>query len=65
MIFMLRFSQLLKNQCTMQEFKPNVLLNDKDSLVDYGINARKLSGLGDRTIYFGHGKPVPDKQWTK
>lgn len=100
---------------TMQEFKPNVLLNDGDSLADYGINAniislsghtngsigidvdnkhlivgdalmnmfyptvsmlfhnkndmlesaRKISRLGDRTIYFGHGKPVPNKQWTK
>lgn len=100
---------------TMQEFKPNILLNDGDSLADYGINAsivalpghtngsigidvdnkylivgdalmnmfyptvsmlfhnkndmlesaRKISGFRDRTIYFGHGKPVHNKQWIK
>lgn len=100
---------------TMQEFKPDVLLNDGDSLANYGINAsiialpghtngsigidvdnkylivgdalmnmffptvsmlfhskddmldsaRKISKLGNRTIYFGHGKPVPNKQWAK
>ncbi len=100
---------------TMQEFQPDVLLNDGDSLADYGVNAkiivlpghtkgsigidvddthlivgdalmnmfyptvsmlyysqkdmldsaRKISGLGNRTIYFGHGKPVPNKQWAK
>ncbi len=99
----------------MQEFKPDVLLKDGDSLENYGINAsiialpghtrgaigidvdnkhlivgdalmnmfyptvsmlyysqkdmldsaRKISGLGNRTIYFGHGKPVPNKQWAK
>jgi len=100
---------------TMQEFKPDILLHDKDSLADYGINAnivalpghtngsigidvenkylivgdalmnmfyptvsmlfhnkndmlesaRKISRLGNRTIYFGHGKPVHNRQWTK
>ena len=99
----------------MQEFKPDVLLNDGDSLADYGIRASiialpghtngsigidvdnkhlivgdalmnmfyptvsmlfhnkndmlesagKISRLGDRTIYFGHGKPVPNRQWIK
>lgn len=100
---------------TMQEFNPDVLLKDGDSLAGYGINAEiislpghtdgsigidvekrdllvgdalmnmfyptvsmlfhnksemlasagKISGLGDRTIYFGHGKPVPNRQWVK
>lgn len=100
---------------TMQEFKPNVLLNDGDSLADYGIHASiiglsghtdgsigidvdnkhlivgdalmnmfyptvsmlfhnkndmlesagKISRLGDRIIYFGHGKPVSNRQWIK
>lgn len=100
---------------TMQEFKPNVLLNDGDSLADYGIHASiialsghtegsigidvdnkhlivgdalmnmfyptvsmlfhnkndmlesagKISRLGDRIIYFGHGKPVFNRQWIK
>ncbi|GFI11544.1 hydroxyacylglutathione hydrolase GloC [Lachnospiraceae bacterium] len=100
---------------TMEEFKPDVLLNDKDSLSAYGIDAnvialpghtegsigldventyliagdalmnmfyptvsmlfhnkhdmlesaRKISRLGNRRIYFGHGKPVSNKQWVK
>lgn len=98
---------------SMQQFKPSILLNDGDSLVDYGIDAkiialpghtdgsigvdvdnrhllvgdalmnmfyptvsmlyhdknamlksaRKISGLGERTIYFGHGKPAANRQW--
>lgn len=100
---------------TIPKFKPDILLRDKDSLIDYGIDAeiidlpghtngsigvdidkkhlivgdalmnmfyptvsmlynnrekmlesaRKISNIGDRTIYFGHGKPMPNKQWTK
>lgn len=100
---------------TMEEFKPDIFLNDGDSLCDYGINANiiglpghtdgsigldvdnayllvgdalmnmfyptvsmlyhnredmlesaiKISGLGKRKIYFGHGKPVANKQWVK
>lgn len=99
----------------MRAFQPNILLKDKDSLSDYGINAsivslpghtngsigidvdnkylivgdalmnmfyptvsmlfhnknemlesaRKISKIGDRTIYFGHGKPAPNKRWIK
>lgn len=100
---------------TMQEFKPDVRLNDGDCLADYGIDAdiialpghtdgsigidvekknlivgdalmnmfyptvsmlfhnkndmvesvEKISRLGNRTIYFGHGIPVPNRQWVK
>lgn len=25
--------------------------------------ANKISAMGDMTIYFGHGKPMPNKQW--
>ena len=100
---------------TIPKFKPDILLRDNDSLIDYGIDAeiidlpghtngsigvdidkkhlivgdalmnmfyptvsmlynnrekmlesaRKISNIGDRTIYFGHGKPMPNKQWTK
>lgn len=100
---------------TMEEFKPDVLLNDKDSLSAYGIDANvialpghtdgsigldventylivgdalmnmfyptvsmlfhnkhdmlesvgKISRLGNRRIYFGHGRPVSNKQWVK
>ncbi len=98
---------------TMEEFKPDILFNDGDSLSSYGINASiialpghtagsigidvdgkhlivgdalmnmfyptvsmlyhdkramlesaaKISGLGSRTIYFGHGKPVGNRKW--
>jgi len=100
---------------TMQQFNPDVLLNDGDNLANYGIDAEiislpghtkgsigidvekrdlivgdalmnmfyptvsmlfhnksdmlesagKISRLGKRTIYFGHGKPVPNRQWVK
>lgn len=100
---------------TLQEFKPDILLKDGDSLSGYGVNAGiialpghtdgsvgidvenkglivgdalmnmfyptvsmlyhnksemldsagKISRLGNRTIYFGHGKRVPNKQWVK
>ncbi len=100
---------------TMPEFQPDILLNDGDSLAEYGTDAniislpghtdgsigidvekkglivgdalmnmfyptvsmlyhnkrdmlesaRKISGLGNRTIYFGHGRPVQNRQWVK
>lgn len=100
---------------SMQKFKPDLLLKDGDSLIDYGINAnivalpghtngsigidvdhealivgdalmnmfyptismlfhnkndmlesaRKIGKFGSRKIYFGHGKPVQNKQWVK
>lgn len=100
---------------TVQKFKPDILLNDGDSLVSYGIHASivalpghtdgsigidvdnrhlivgdalmnmfyptvsmlfhnendmlvsagKISSLGNRTIYFGHGNPMPNRKWTK
>ncbi|MCM1164503.1 MAG: MBL fold metallo-hydrolase [Lachnospiraceae bacterium] len=99
----------------MPSFKPDILLNDGDSLRDFGIDARvvglsghtdgsigvdadnkhlivgdalmnmfcptvsmlyhnreqmlesaaRISGFGSRTIYFGHGKPKPNRQWVK
>lgn len=99
----------------MRTFQPDILLKDKDSLSDYGIDAsivslpghtdgsigidvdnkylivgdalmnmfhptvsilfhnknemlesaRKISRIGNRTIYFGHGKPTNNKQWIK
>lgn len=99
----------------MHTFKPDILLKDKDSLSDYGINASiislpghtngsigidvdnkylvvgdalmnmfyptvsmlfhnknemlesagKITQIGNRTIYFGHGKPISNKRWIK
>lgn len=99
----------------MEEFKPDIFLNDGDSLSSYGIDANiialpghtegsigvdveqshlivgdalmnmfyptvsmlfhnkndmlesaiKISRLGNREIYFGHGRPMPNRQWVK
>ncbi len=48
----------------MNMFYPTVsmLFHDKSEMLD---SAGKISRLGNRTIYFGHGKPVPNKQWVK
>lgn len=98
---------------TMPNFKPDILLNEGDSLSEYGIDAdiialpghtkgsigvdvdkkhiivgdalmnmfyptvsmlyndreqmlesaRKISEMGGRTVYFGHGKSVPNRRW--
>ncbi len=48
----------------MNMFYPTVSMlyhNKKDMLESAG----KIRRLGDRTIYFGHGKPVSNKQWVK
>lgn len=100
---------------TMPQFRPDILLNDGDSLSEYGIDAdiialpghtkgsigvdverkhlivgdalmnmfyptvsmlyndreqmlesaRKISGIGGRTVYFGHGKPVSNRRWAR
>ncbi len=48
----------------MNMFYPTVsmLFHDKSKMLD---SAGKISRLGNRTIYFGHGKPVLNKQWVK
>lgn len=55
---------LIVGDALMNMFYPTVsmLFHNKNDMLE---SARKISGLGDRTIYFGHGKPVPNKQWTK
>ena len=99
----------------MEEFKPDILLNDGESLSSYGINAKimalpghtdgsigidvdgaflmvgdalmnmfyptvsmlfhnkndmlesagKIGRMGNKIIYFGHGRPVSNRQWIK
>ena len=48
----------------MNMFYPTVsmLFHNKSEMLD---SAGKISRLGNRTIYFGHGKPVRNKQWVK
>ncbi len=55
---------LIVGDALMNMFYPTVsmLFHDKSEMLD---SAEKISRLGSRTIYFGHGKPVPNKQWVK
>ncbi len=48
----------------MNMFYPTVsmLYHNKDSMLK---SARKISDIGNRIIYFGHGKPVLNKNWVK
>ena len=55
---------LIVGDALMNMFYPTVsmLFHDKGEMLD---SARKISRLGNRVIYFGHGKPIPNKQWVK
>lgn len=55
---------LIVGDALMNMFYPTVsmLFHDKSKMLD---SAGKISRLGNRTIYFGHGKSVPNKQWVK
>jgi len=55
---------LVVGDALMNMFYPTVsmLYHDKSDMLK---SARKISGLGSRTIYFGHGGPVPNRQWVK
>lgn len=55
---------LIVGDALMNMFYPTVsmLYHNKSEMLG---SARKISSLGNRTIYFGHGKPVPNKQWVK
>lgn len=55
---------LIVGDALMNMFFPSVslLYHNRDEMLK---SARKISSLGDRTIYFGHGKALPNRQWTK
>ncbi len=55
---------LIVGDALMNMFYPTVsmLYNNKDSMEKSGC---KISSLGDRMIYFGHGKPIRNRTWTK
>lgn len=55
---------LIVGDALMNMFYPTVsmLFNNKEKVLE---SAGKISNIGDRTIFFGHGKPVPNKQWIK
>ena len=48
----------------MNMFYPSVslLYHDKEVMLK---SAEKISKLGERTIYFGHGKPLSNRIWVK
>lgn len=48
----------------MNMFYPTVsmLYHNRNNMLE---SARKISSIGKRMIYFGHGKPVANKQWIK
>ena len=55
---------LIVGDALMNMFYPTVsmLYHNKGEMLD---SAGKISRLGNRIIYFGHGKPMPNKQWVK
>ena len=55
---------LIVGDALMNMFYPTVsmLYNDRAKMLE---SARRISGIGDRTIYFGHGKPVPNRRWVR
>lgn len=55
---------LIVGDALMNMFYPTVsmLYHNRGNMLE---SARKISNIGNRTIYFGHGKPVTNKQWVK
>lgn len=55
---------LIVGDALMNMFYPTVsmLYHDKETMLK---SAERISGMEGRTIYFGHGKPVPNRKWTK
>lgn len=54
---------LIVGDALMNMFYPTVsmLYNDKTAMLE---SVDKISQLGDRKLYFGHGKPVKNRNWT-
>lgn len=55
---------LIVGDALMNMFYPSVsmLYHDRDEML---MSAEKISGMGERTIYFGHGGPAANRQWVK
>lgn len=55
---------LIVGDALMNMFYPTVsmLYHDRAAMLK---SAERIGNLGDRTIYFGHGKPVANKKWVK
>ena len=55
---------LIVGDALMNMFYPTVsmLYHDRRDMLE---SAKKISALGDRTIYFGHGGPVRNRRWVR
>ncbi|MDE6763936.1 MAG: MBL fold metallo-hydrolase [Oscillospiraceae bacterium] len=55
---------LIVGDALMNMFYPTVsmLYHDRNVMLK---SAERISRMDGRTIYFGHGKPVPNRKWTK
>lgn len=55
---------LIVGNALMNMFYPTIsmLYNDKEKMLN---SAEKISNIGKRRIYFGHGKPKYNKQWVQ
>lgn len=55
---------LLVGDALMNMFYPTVsmLFHDKDAMLK---SADKISAVGSRIIHFGHGRPMPNRQWVR
>ncbi|MDE5897656.1 MAG: MBL fold metallo-hydrolase [Treponemataceae bacterium] len=55
---------LFVGDALMNFLRPTVslLYHDKSAMLE---SAEKISGLGSRKIYFGHGSPVQNREWTR
>lgn len=55
---------LIVGDALMNMFYPTVsmLYHNRGDMLE---SARKISNIGNRTIYFGHGRPVTNRQWVK
>jgi len=56
--------ELIVGDALMNIFYPTVsmLYNDEKAMLE---SAGKIAGLGERTIYFGHGRPMKNGVWAK
>ncbi len=54
--------QLLVGDALMNMFYPtaSMIFHDRSAMLK---SAERISSLGKRTIFFGHGKPVPNRVW--
>jgi glyoxylase-like metal-dependent hydrolase (beta-lactamase superfamily II) len=53
----------LAGDALMNMFKPTAprIFHNKEKMLE---SIRKISSLGNRTIYFGHGEPVQNRDWS-